>query len=215
MSTMHIEADQQLALAYASHVNRSLLQALFGFDAQMKHVALSNREPVFAQMRLAWWREQVVQLQQEGFVPNDPLLRHLMQFDIAPSFWTAPINGWDALLAGPEDDEAAILAYAADRGGAVFAAIYGDGDDAAAWRQIGEGWALVDLFRSTGKRPPPALIEAAHQHLLPIKIVSRVKTMRPLGVIAYLALRDLADLRTPAAVPRRIARALRYATIGA
>lgn len=215
MTAPALEADQQLAMAYAARVKRTLLSAVFAFDAQMKQVALANREPVFAQMRLAWWREQVFQLKQDGFAPNDPVLRDLMQFDVDPRVWSGPIDGWDAFLAGAEGDDGALLTYAAARGGEVFATLYGEGPDQTLWHQIGEGWALVDLFRTMGLPPSPDLLVAARSRLKQLQSVASTPQMRPLAIIAYLVLRDLDDVSAPASVPRRMLRALRYRFIGA
>jgi 15-cis-phytoene synthase len=197
-----LPASAVLALAYASNASRDRLRALLMLDARMRAIALARREPVFAQMRLAWWREEVGKLGTSGFAPGDPLLNALVAHPDLREAACAIVEGWEAYIV--EDWSH----YAAERGGALFSAFCGENDPQPGWARIGEGWALADLVQNIGS-VDEGLSRDANERLNGLRNVNRSPKMRPLGVLAYLALRNL-ERGNAASPPREIIRALRY-----
>jgi phytoene synthase len=125
-------------------------------------------------------------------------------------------DGWLAIL-GDEPVEAEALAiYAARRGGLMFAlSARLLGGRAAHLVSAGEAWALVDLARhSIEPHDVDAALAAAHARQLPRRWP---RALRPLGMLAVLAERDLQ--RGPPAweepgAPPRAARMLRHRLTG-
>jgi phytoene synthase len=51
--------DLQVASFFAPADRRPAVLAIFGFEAELSHIALQVAEPMVAQIRYAWWRDQV------------------------------------------------------------------------------------------------------------------------------------------------------------
>ena len=108
--TPHVETPQAglkifdpakvLALGYAPASSRKLFTSFFLLDQKVERIVRTAKEPVLAQMRLAWWRDQIGTL---GAVNHaDPLLQLLA------SAWSGHeagllelIDGWEELLGQP------------------------------------------------------------------------------------------------------------------
>jgi phytoene/squalene synthetase len=85
------DPDRWAAAQFAPHVVRSHLLALYAFNLEVSRATDPTSEPVFAQMRLKWWEEQIAGLCERRIVSNHPLFVRLMAlFDSYP--------GVDALL---------------------------------------------------------------------------------------------------------------------
>ena len=55
----HLSPPQQMAVAHAPSALRNALSILLEFDNRMMAIASKGQEPVFKQLRYAWWREQL------------------------------------------------------------------------------------------------------------------------------------------------------------
>ncbi len=201
--------DQILALGYAAGpANRRLLTAIFAFDAMIGGQVLAAREPIFAQIRLAWWRDQLKGVATGDARPKDPMLieiAKLLESGIAaadwPSDWMAIVDGWEALLGDERPTDAMLTVFAQNRGRGVFG---------SALSEIGEGWALVDLALRMNDEGMMAL---AMPRLAGLADAPRLKETRAVRVLAALALGDVkagAVHRPRPGSPRRAFRALRY-----
>jgi phytoene synthase len=51
--------DLQVASFFVPAERRAAVLAIFGFEAELSHIALQVAEPMVAQIRYAWWRDQV------------------------------------------------------------------------------------------------------------------------------------------------------------
>jgi 15-cis-phytoene synthase len=191
---MNHAALVELALAYAPARTREGLRVLFALDAQMAETAMALREPVFGQLRLAWWRDEIGRLAENSAAPHDPLLVDLAQHPNLHATALSIVNGWEAWLVTPDDHHA----FARQRGGALFGAFGG-----AEWEEVGTGWSLAEVD------PAQAL-----SLLAGLKALRPMPEQRPLAILAYLTWRDLKREREGGPL-RQIARALRYAMFGA
>jgi phytoene synthase len=67
---------QRMALAYAPAQSRGALTALFSLDARLANIVRHSHEPMLAQLRLAWWRENIM-ADMPAQASGDPLMAQL------------------------------------------------------------------------------------------------------------------------------------------
>lgn len=87
---------QRLALSYASGESRGKVLALFALDARLAGILKSMREPLLAQLRLAWWRDNLVKPTHE-WPQGDEVLNALSNWR-EPAGLRVLVSGWEALL---------------------------------------------------------------------------------------------------------------------
>jgi phytoene synthase len=217
--TDSLDPDRILALSYVPARGRAAVGALWRLDSALGAALAAGREPMISRIKLAWWREALERLDRER-APAEPVLEdlaaHVLPRGVAGAELAAMEEGW-AILAAPEaltaDD---LAAYAKARGGGLFrctARLLGGSEPAL--DAAGEAWALVDLARhcATSEDSDVALA-AARERSLPRHWPSR---LRPLGMLAVLAARDLEPARPPWEVrgsPGRMWRMLRHRISG-
>ena len=214
-----LDADRTLALSYVPTRRRAAVGALWRLDAALGAALAGGREPMIARIKLAWWREALERLDREP-APSEPVLQELekqvLPAGVGGRELAAMEEGW-TILASPEAltrDE--LSAYARARGAGLFrysARLLGESE--AALDGAGEAWALVDLARhcATSEDADIALA-AARERILPRRWPSR---LRPLGMLAVLAARDLDPARPPweaRGAPARMWRMLRHRISG-
>jgi hypothetical protein len=180
--------DILLALAYAPGSARVELETLFYIDGALARIVHMAREPALAQIKLAWWREQL----EGGAARGEPLLERLRALHRIGDC-SELATGWEAMIGEPDWE-----AHAEGRGGTLFriAASLCGADEALA-QSAGRYWALTCAGQT--QAPFPARINE-----LPIF----------LGIMVILARRDLAGRSTGmwrAGSPLRMARAAAFA----
>jgi len=202
--------ERTLAISYAPVEVRPALSALFALDDALAALVRTTREPAIAQIRLAWWREQLAALDRSP-PPAMPTLQsvaaHLVPRGISGTALVSIVEGWEVLIEAENLDDRASADHAALRGGGIFAAGEAVVSDAVS-RKAGEGWALADLSRHL---EDPA--EAERARLLALdrlmgqsKWSRNTRTFGALAAIASMNLRARADTPLPIGSPRRVAR---------
>lgn len=196
------DPEVALALAYAPAAARKRLKALWAFDAQLAAIVRTTRESVLGQLRLTWWHNAITAAPPPA---GQPLATAIVAADLPPAALTAMIDGWEALL--DADDDAGLTTFAEGRGGGLFAAaaavLGGEGADGAG-AGAGAGWALVDLARHHSRAEVrERALRLAAERLATVPRRWR-RPLRPLGMLAKLARRDLAGLEAQGS-PRRLA----------
>ena len=193
MTMVDLDPDRLLALAYAPAAKRPALEALWRLDVTLGAVVARGREPMVAQIRLAWWREALEALDSAP-PPPEPVLQalaaHVLPAGVTGAELAAMEEGWSVLLAeGPLDAEALHL-YAEQRGGLLFrhsARLLGAEADVG---PAGARWALVDLARHSAR---PEEAAAALAAAAGIELGAPwPKALRPLAMLSLLTRRDLA-----------------------
>lgn len=118
------DRERWLSTLWAPAPARAALVALHAYDVEQQRIVADAREPLLAEIRLAWWREQLEALSLGRLAPPQPLLRALRHqartraVDLAAL--TALEEGLLPLLTpGPLD----LLAIARARGGPLFRAL--------------------------------------------------------------------------------------------
>ena len=211
-----LDHDRILALSYIPAASREAVRALWELDAALGAVLAGGREPLISQIKLAWWRDSLEKLDLER-APAEPALlaasEHILPRGVTGAQLSGMEEGWTALLT-PEvltDEELAL--YASARGGLLFrftAKLLG-GASSLEIEAAGGRWALVDLARHSGNDvDAEAAVAAAEMRQGPRHWPSR---LRPLGMLAALAKRDLEEGRPrwePQGAPRRMLRMLRH-----
>lgn len=173
---------QRLALTYASARTRNATLGLLALDARMAAILRARREPIAAQMRLAWWRDTLA-LPAPDWPRGEPVLEVLRDWR-DPSGLAALAEGWEALLT--EDLAPPVVAeFVAARGQAFGCLARELGvlaiDDAKA---AGEVWALADLAANISDGAEKQTVVEYGRSRLPAPRLS--SSLRPLAVLAGL-----------------------------
>lgn len=138
--------EQRLALAYAPAGARGPTLAMLALDARLAGIVRAAREPMLAQLRLAWWREQL------GGAPGsrpegEPVLALLDAWGGQRQALTALVDGWEQLLGDAPLPKTGLADFAQGRAAACagLARCLGAGRQAGDAERAGRGWALADL----------------------------------------------------------------------
>ena len=202
--------ERALAVSYAPAGAREALQTLFALDATLARLARHTREPVAAQLRLAWWRDAIDGLE-AGSPDGQPLLAAL-RTSVVPRGVTGAalarvVDGWEALIVGD------VPAYVRDRGEGLFEAGAGVLDAVDPWLgEAGTAWASVELAVTSPDRATAAEARGAAERLFAVQWPRASRAARPLAALALAARMDL-EGGTPGS-PARVARLLRLRLFG-
>ncbi|MDQ2893695.1 MAG: squalene/phytoene synthase family protein [Pseudomonadota bacterium] len=188
-----------LAIALAPPTARAALTALFALDARLAEVASSTREPTLGQLRLAWWRDALDRLDRAP-TPAEPTLRALENLVLLHGVTGADLSGmaagWEAIVAGPTPDLAALVEYGTARGSALFGAaarVLGTHINARI-DAAGRGWAVAEIMR---RWSDPTLIALARGQASSsfdeAFATAWPSAERTLGILALLAMHDIAE----------------------
>lgn len=218
------DPERQMALAYVRGGKQAAIEALWLLDERMGAIVAGAREPMIGQMRLMWWRDALIALDDPAAaVPAEPLLVALAQacasYGLSGARLAQIEEGWAALLDGETPDEGAILAHGRIRGALLFeisaAILGGQAEDVAV---AGEAWALADLgHRLRSQHWRGFARQRAARCLSGVALARWPASLRPLGMLAVLARRDAAlppEQQRRQGSPSRIFRALAYGILG-
>jgi len=173
----------RLALAYAPGRARADWLTLLAFDARLAGVVRQAREPMLAQLRLAWWRDRLGS-DPGGWPAGDPLLGRLANWP-DPAALVALVDGWEALLGEAPLDRAALSQFADGRAVALAALAQRLHSPPGAAAALARRWACADLALHVGH---PAERAAAAQLLEQAPPAARsARVLRPLALLAGLA----------------------------
>lgn len=216
-----MSVDTQFALNHAPAAVRPALDALWRLDATFGSVLATGSEApgggkMISRIRLAWWREALERLDNAP-PPAQPLLEALAADVLTRGVSGAQMGemeaGWIVLTDPPPLSDAELMTYAEGRGRlfVLSARLLGGEVPAAA----GQVFALADLARRTRQWEEAERIAA----LAPVDGLPRrwAKAVRPLGMLAVLAARDLKrppEQWEPYGAPPRRARMMRLGLLG-
>ena len=181
----------RLALSYAPSSVREPTLALLALDARLAAIVRSASEPLLAQLRLAWWREQ---LQAEPTVRSagDPLLAALRSWGNRRGALVRLVDGWEAMTGEAPLPASALENHAEARGGAfaALAELVSAAGDREAAARLGCDWALADL---SSRLSDPAEQRAARDlaEARDWRGTRLSRKLRPLAVLHGLARRTV------------------------
>ncbi len=175
-----------LAVAYAPGHLRARYRALLSLDAVLRRIAIDAREPLPAQLKLAWWREACAR-PPEG--REHPVLGALADsWAGGNGTLVGLVDGWEAVVAA---DRFAEAAEAVAKGRAMAFAACTDVDDSVT-REAARVWTLVTLAERAPDAEEREQMRAAARRI-PARVLPRA--LRPLTVLEGLARRALGSGR--------------------
>jgi phytoene synthase len=168
---------------------------LLALDTRLAGIVRNSHEASLAQLRLAWWREQL-RGDAQAWPRGEPLLAALKSWTGRHAALVALVDGWE-YLTGPVPLPATDIAAFAQGRGEAFAGLAAVlGADRAPVLALGRRWALADLAARVAHPDERAAAQAllAAEHRAP-----RVaRSLRPLTVLHGLAVRGR-DRQSPSA----------------
>jgi 15-cis-phytoene synthase len=199
--------DRLLALAYAPSKDRARLTAAFALDEALGQVVAATREPLLGEIRLTWWRDQLLS-DAPSVMPMVQALDPVDRLALSPM-----IEGWAAVLDPLPLNDVQLTRYAQRRGGTLFGAFTATPSLIA----LGEGWALADFAMRCSDGATAALCQTlAAKRLDPAVLRGVARAHLPFGVLARLAQGDVRDglpRKHALGAPRRAFRAALYAAL--
>jgi 15-cis-phytoene synthase len=219
---IELDPDRTLAVTYVPAERRPALAALWRLDAALGAVLAGGREPLISRIKLAWWRDSLAALDLAP-PPAEPVLQELAQHVLPQGIKGSQLarmeEGWSILLASEALNASDLDNYSGSRGALLFrhsSQLLGIQMNARV-KKAGEGWALADLARHSNATDAKAALEAARDRLADVAGQRWPKSLRPLGMLAMLARRDVdrgLERLEPQGTPGRMIRMLRHRFTG-
>ena len=181
----------QLAIAYADKRFRKNLGTLLAFDDRIAGVVGRGSEPIFAQMKIAWWQEALAKpahLRPKG----EPLFAELRQLEDAEraagliAAMQLVLDAWGILAAHEEWSHDQVKAFAETRSNAVFGTYTGWVATGGPVAKQGQRWAVDDLSARFGKQFGDANSAPPHR---------MHRRLRPLSILAHSVRPDISGAR--------------------
>ena len=188
---LNVDPVTEIALSWQPPATRRALAALFALDRRLASVISRAREPLLAQMRLAWWRDRLSE-EPNARPFGEPLLGELSeQFGSHGANLAPLIDGWEHLLGEAPLERSAIEAFAFGRGQALaaLARLTGAGSEAEAATSAGRQWAFAGLAWRSSNAEERAL--AASLAMQESYTSPRSRALRGVAVLGGLAHRAL------------------------
>lgn len=137
---------QRLALHYAPGPARAPTLALLALDARLSELVAKANEPLLAQLRLAWWRDELGKPQAER-ARGDPVLDALEAWAGEEQALAGLVEGWEHLIGDAPLPASSLEKFADGRGNAfaALARLTGQGQSAKAAGHAARIWALADF----------------------------------------------------------------------
>lgn len=108
-----------LALSFVAAPQREALTSLFALDTRLRSIAESTSQAMIGQLRLAWWRDALVRLD-DAPPPAEPLLQRIatdcLSAGLTGGALSEVVDGWEAFVVEPDD----IDTFAERRGAVLF-----------------------------------------------------------------------------------------------
>ena len=185
-----ISVERRLALAYAPAPTRAMWLGLFALDARLGAVVRAAHEPLLAQIKLAWWRDELTK-PAEARALGEPLLALLDSWSDQTAALRALVDGWEVLLSDEPLSSSAMIQVADARAQACsgLAALL---DLTAAIPEVeraARGWALAELGAALSD-PEQIATAISLNAQLDWRRAQLPREMRPLQVLHGLAARQ-------------------------
>ena len=184
--------EQRIALAYMRGSARDMLAGALALDRRLARIVAHSSEPALAQMRLAWWRDNLskpVSERASGDQILDALGRHWLGRERALQML---VDGWEHLLGEEPLSEGAARQFAEGRAG-IFLAVAectGRADSAEGVLKAAQRWAIADAAAHASRDDERGMLVrlGLEQGARPAQLPG---SMRGLAVLDALARRSL------------------------
>lgn len=180
-----------VAVAWQPATSRPALAALLEFDATLGRLVATAHEPIFVQMRLAWWRERLAGT--IGISPAaDPLLAALgMHWTGAEPVLRDLVDGWEELADETRLSRESLLRFgtARSRSLGAFAQRLGEASSRDSVELAGQRWALADLaFNVSDPQERELALKIAEEFEPPGRLPSSLRGIAVLGALTDRAI---------------------------
>ena len=173
------------------------MAALFGIDAAMGDVVRTSSDPMIGQIRLAWWRERLEELDQGKGAPAEPRLQAVSN-DLIPGGVSgrdaAALEGGWLKLFTPFPWDISVVEALWFRGRLLFglsAKLLGGTNDRI--EAAGGLWAVTDVARRCSDPQSRSLLIREAGTLARGQGGTKIdSSLRPLSMLTAVAIRDLA-----------------------
>ncbi len=188
----------RLAVSYAPASIRHATLGLMVLDQRLANFVRQAHEPILAQMRIAWWRDELAK-PPANRSKGDPLL------EVIGQFWRGEeavllglVDGWEQLLSEPPLTADIIDGFVDARAEAfvALARISKSVTRQQAVRVAAKRWALADLSANLS-RPVERDAAITAARALGDERMDLPRTMRPLAVLDGLARKSIRRGGTP------------------
>jgi phytoene synthase len=189
--------DLDLALLYMSRPQRFAVADLFALDRAMGDVLRTTTEPMIGQIRLAWWRERLEDLDR-GVAPAEPHLesarRLTSEYGLTGATLSPIADCWVPLL-NPFPWTNEVIGAIEQRGAQLFGIaarlLCGRGEDGDESMIAGSLWSLVDVAKHCSDRQSADALVARARDLSARWNRGRCSApVRSLTMLGLLARRD-------------------------
>lgn len=184
---------QRLLIAYARKADKMRYAAAFALDNRLAESALGASEPLLGQVRIAWWRDRLADIDKAGD-SGEPLLALFHDLEGQGTDLSAAsglVDHWEAVLLGDDGDDTVSLATALDgRGEALFALAGQCGEADPVQRQWAAHWSRWDWLRRLQEDRAETLWQQWRSDITqpPRKVFDRAA--RPLSMLCRLVYAD-------------------------
>lgn len=181
---------QDIALAYAPPAVRPAWAALLALDLRLAEVVAKVREPMLAQIRLAWWRETLGRSETDR-PEGEPLLAEISAAlpGLGPHLAQLPA-AWEMLVVADDLSAVQLDEYLDLRAEAytALATMVGEADVAGPAAQAARWWILGDTLSHLGRAGErEALMAIARAD--GSRVPALPAALRPLAVLGALGAR--------------------------
>ena len=175
-AVLDLDPPARLAIAYARSDVRSAFALLLQIDNRFADILRNAREPMIAQIKMAWWREAFASAV-EARPKGEPLLQALNEAGdrIQLSALEALASAWEHLLGNEQFSQELIDTHAELRAEAIFVTYAGWIGCAQDLRPIGRNWAIEALRI--------AFPERVADCTMPSTPLPKTRALRPLSIL--------------------------------
>lgn len=175
-SVLELQPPARLAIAYAPSDVRSAFALLLQIDNRFAEILRNAREPMIAQIKMAWWREAFASAA-EARPKGEPLLQALNEAGdrIPLRALEALASAWEQLLGSEKFSQEAIDVHAELRAEAIFVTYAGWMGSVQDVRPIGRSWALEALRMAFPER-----VAGCNMPSVPLP---KARALRPLSIL--------------------------------
>ena len=190
------DRERYISVLWAPKVARGALAAIHGLDLELRRIVAEAREPMLAEIRIAWWCEQLEAMANGEAAPPQPLLQALAGASAARGVSLAQLakvgDGFRPLL---QDRLPDALSLAYWRGEPLFQALAAaclgrmpTANEAESAASAGTRWALAQLWRGGWGGPAENLLQYLDPPAFPEPGATRLPA--PLRALDALAADD-------------------------
>ena len=175
-AVLELAPPARLAIAYAPSNIRSAFALLLQIDNRFAEILRNAREPMIAQIKMAWWREAFASAA-DARPKGEPLLQALNEAGdrIPLSALEALASAWEALLGSERFNQEVIDVHAELRAEGIFLTYAGWMGTVQDMRPIGRNWALDALRIAFPDRVADCNMQPAP--------LPKARALRPLSIL--------------------------------